>query len=410
MQTVVTLVIRQPIMEYVRQWYDAGMKYERVGGKIRFRLPLDSEAYSRIHTLVEQGKVHLAERYERIELTKKELDEHPFFEMGDERLLLFPEEYNPVAPGCPHCGFGKRLPDKLRLPVGQLKKNRLSIIGMAAASEQIMLIPASLQTLFNGCSGISFSPVEPISPSRNGIDYIRMKVTSILPPMSGRTHFRPNGQPFCKECHQPGWTLYEDVFYRDSIQSTMADFNVTAESIGGMPFQWVIVSQKVRRLMLANKLLSPGCFHPVFFVPKDADKANPVWQDSPSVESEQGIPPRHAQNGVFSENAVELPSKIIMPDDPELLRLENAIIAGLEDGSLHEADVTYILDSDRHLKKDDDVRLKELQDACHSGRYQPSLRLETAIRTMQKNRLSEIRKRVADAGISIPDWQNKERN
>ena len=132
MQTVVTLVIHQPSMEYVRQWYDAGMKYERVGGKIRFRLPLDFDDYSRIHTLVEQGKIHLAERYKRIELTKKELDEHPFFEMGDEHMLLFPEEYNPVAPGCPHCGFGKRLPDKLRLPVGQLKKNRLSIIGMSA--------------------------------------------------------------------------------------------------------------------------------------------------------------------------------------------------------------------------------------------------------------------------------------
>ena len=54
MQTVVTLVIHQPSMEYVRQGYDAGMKYERVGGKIRFRLPLDSDDYSRIHTLAER--------------------------------------------------------------------------------------------------------------------------------------------------------------------------------------------------------------------------------------------------------------------------------------------------------------------------------------------------------------------
>ena len=402
MQTIVTLQIRRPPLKYVRQWYDEGLKYTRLIGDIyEFHLPLESDDYCKILKQIQRGDVQLEEKCERIVLTRKELDEHPFFEIKDEHLLVFPEEYNSILPGCPHCGFGKRFPDKLRLPIGQLKKKRLSIISMASASEQIMLIPAFYQKLFDGCSGISFFPVEPISPSRDGIAFSRMKVTSILPPLSGRTRFRPNGQAICRECHQPGWTLYENLFYNDSVKSLMEDFNLTAESIGGMPFHWIIVSQKVRQIMLSNKLLSGSCFSPVFFVSQDEETENPVWQDSPNFETSPSTP-MSAKWKRFLEKAEDLPARILMHCDSKLVRLENAIIAGLEDGTLHPTDVASILASDKCLKPDD-ARLKELLLACHSGRYQPTLRLEITLQSAHKKTFAEIKKRVAEAGLSIPD-------
>ncbi len=394
MKTVATLMIRCPRIKYVRQWHDAGLKYERVGeGRYRFQLAVNSVDHSGILALVKQGKILLEEQHEQIELTPQELNEHPFFELGHEHLSLYPEEYNQVSSGCPRCGFGKRFPDGLRLPIGKLKKNRLSFLGTASAPEQLMLLPAVFQPLFDGCSGITFLPVEPVSPTRDGTVFSRIKITNVLPPMSGRTRFRPNGQAVCGKCHQPGWTLYEDIFYPDSARSKMADFNLTAEALGGMPFHWVIVSQKVRRIILANKLLSPSCFSSVFYVPQSADRPNPVWQDAP-VE-EQAAAPRRSHWRNFLDAAADLPAKIRMRYDPELLRLEDEVIAGLKDGTLHYSDVIHILGDDSHLKPDADTRLKELFAVYHSGRYLPGHRLNAAINLSQKKELAQIKKRTA---------------
>ena len=411
MKTVATLMIRCPRIKYVRQWHDAGLKYERFGeGRYRFQLAVNSVDHSGILALVKQGKILLEEQHEQIELTPQELNEHPFFELGDEHLPLFPEEYNSLLPGCPRCGFGKCFPDNLRLPIGKLKKNRLSFLGTAAAPEQLMLLPAVFQPLFVGCSGITFLPVEPVSQTRDGAVFVRIKITNVLPPMSGRTRFSPNGQAVCGKCHQPGWTLYEDIFYPDSARSKMADFNLTAEALGGMPFHWVIISQKVRRIILENKLLSPGCFSPIFFASRDTGTVNPVWQDTPVIEDRAAVPSRSLWRN-FLDSAANLPAKIRMRCDPELLRLENAVIAGLKDESLHFADVVLLLGDDCRLKADADSRLQELLAVCHAGRYLPGPRLKTAILLAQKKNLAEIKKRAAslsDTDITIfdsDDWQ-----
>ncbi|MBR4665285.1 MAG: hypothetical protein IKO93_15575 [Lentisphaeria bacterium] len=97
--------------------------------------------------------------------------------------------------------------------------------------------------------------------------------------------------------------------------------------------------------------------------------------------------------------------------DPELLRLENAVIAGLKDESLHFADVVHLLGDDCRLKADADSRLQELLAVCHAGRYLPGPRLKTAILLAQKKNLAEIKKRAAslsDTDTTIfdsDDWQ-----
>lgn len=154
--------------------------------------------------------------------------------------------------------------------------------------------------------------------------------------------------------------------------------------------------------MLSNKLLSGSCFSPVFFVSQDEETENPVWQDSPNLETSPSTP-MSAKWKRFLEKAEDLPARILMHCDSKLVRQENAIIAGLEDGTLHPTDVASILASDKCLKPDDDARLKELLLACHSGRYQPTLRLEISLQSAHKKTFAEIKKRVAEAGLSIPD-------
>ena len=63
--------------------------------------------------------------------------------------------------------------------------------------------------------------------------------------------------------------LFDILYYDQKTLDKALDFNLTCEWIGGgrFPNRWIVVSQKVRQIVLKNKLLCKGCFKPILSVP-----------------------------------------------------------------------------------------------------------------------------------------------
>ena len=235
----------------------------------RFEVEFESQQYFEITNYLNMKKVKY-EIYKGAKFTPKELDSIPYFIMIDEAVDGDPRgfDYN-YSEVCSYCHFGRALKSRLQISPSKLKKNRLTFVGILMQQNPIIIIPTEYIDLFKECSGITFEPVlNPRTKEELG-QFVQLKISNILNKANAKTNFVSNEEEGCSHCNIPRVTLYDNLYYDQKTLDAALDFNMSYEWYGGGPFppRRIIVSQKVRQIVLKNKLLCKGCFKPILSVP-----------------------------------------------------------------------------------------------------------------------------------------------
>lgn len=206
----------------------------------------------------------------KLELSREELNSIQYFEMGAEAVYDGSTRLdNDISEVCPYCHFGKSLKSQLQIPPSKLKKNKITFITLLWSQDPFIVIPTEYVEFFKDCSGITFESI--VNPKNKEAlkQFVRIKILNILDKTNKKTNFIPNGEDGCNHCNIPRVTLFDILYYDKKTLDKALDFNMTYEWIGGgrFPNRWIVVSQKVRQIILKNKLLRKGCFEPILSVP-----------------------------------------------------------------------------------------------------------------------------------------------
>ena len=208
--------------------------------------------------------------YKRACFTTKELDSIQYFAMLDHGVYDDPTKFNYIVSEiCPYCHFGRSLKSKLQILPSKIKKHKITFIDMLGIQDPIAVMPTAYIDLFKKCSGVTFEHVlNPQTKEELG-QFVQFKISNILSKTNAKTNFVANGEKECNYCKIPRVTLYDDLYYDQKTLDEAFDFNMSYEWYGGgqFPIRSIIVSQKVRQIVLKNKLLRKGCFQPVLSVP-----------------------------------------------------------------------------------------------------------------------------------------------
>ena len=235
----------------------------------RFEVEFESPQYFKITNYLSMKKVKY-EIYKGAKFTPRELDSVPYFMMIDETVDGDPRgfDYN-YSEVCSYCHFGRVLKSRLQISSSKLKKNRITFVGIVRQQDPIAIIPTGYVDHFKECSGITFESVlNPRTEEELG-QFVQLKISNVLNKANAKTNFVSNEEEGCSHCNIPRITLYDNLYYDQKTLDEALDFNMSYEWIGGGPFppRRIIVSQKVRQIVLKNKLLYNGCFKPILSVP-----------------------------------------------------------------------------------------------------------------------------------------------
>lgn len=206
----------------------------------------------------------------KLELSPEELNQIQYFEMGAEAVYDSSTKFNnDISEVCPYCHFGKSLKSKLQISPSKLKKNKITFVTLLMSQDPFIVIPVKYIEFFKDCSGITFESILNPKTKEELKQFIQLKISNILNKANEKTNFTPNGEEGCSHCNIPRITLFDTLYYDQKTLDKALDFNVTYEWIGGgrFPNRWIVVSQKVRQIILKNKLLRKGCFEPIISVP-----------------------------------------------------------------------------------------------------------------------------------------------
>ena len=235
----------------------------------KFEVEFESSQYFKITNYLNMKKVKY-EIYKGAKFTPRELDSVPYFIMIDDEVYVDSSKFNySYSEVCSYCHFGRTLESKLQIPPSKLKKDRLTYIELFEQQTPIAIIPTKYIDLFKECSGITFESVLNSRTKEELGQFVQLKISNILNKANAKTNFVSNGEEGCSHCNIPRITLYDNLYYDQKTLDEALDFNMSYEWIGGGPFppRRIIVSQKVRQIILKNKLLCKGCFRPILSVP-----------------------------------------------------------------------------------------------------------------------------------------------
>ncbi|HVM61438.1 MAG TPA: hypothetical protein VMV72_11295 [Verrucomicrobiae bacterium] len=222
-----------------------------------------------------QNKLRVS-RYRRQWYSNAEIEATEFFFLADETIhnntSASATQYT-RAGVCPNCGVGLRPTEPLILKFDRRTTKKMFCVDLMQSIAWI--IAAELSELFKDFSGFHFGAVcAPEGSKQTPLDLKRIVIEDYLPRMATITNFQEYDPPMKNRCscNRAGWRLSDETIYERSALRDAKDFNLTVErwyggGIAGL--NWPIVSQRVRRVILDNKLLRPGCFRPVRIIERD---------------------------------------------------------------------------------------------------------------------------------------------
>jgi hypothetical protein len=217
------------------------------------------------------------DKFRRRKYSSAEIEAAPFFFVegepapSDTRGTQYSSES-----ACPRCGVGLTQVGPLVLKARgvNLRKKKMFCVNLRQSTEWV--INVEFCPLFRDLTGFRFgevvSSLEPVKP----IETVKqIVIESRLPRMARSTNFFEYDDPPMKDrcpCNRAGWSLRDEIIYERAALKDARDFNWTVERwYGGGPvgFKRPIVSQRVRRVIMKNKLLRQGNFDPVHVIEKD---------------------------------------------------------------------------------------------------------------------------------------------
>ncbi len=235
----------------------------------RFCVEFESFQYRMITKYLNDKNIKY-EIYKGASFSAKELGSIQYFVMLDNGVYDDPTKFNYIVlEVCPYCLFGRTLKSKLQILPSKIKKHKITFIDMVGIQDPIAIIPTGYIDHFKECSGITFESVlNPRTKEELG-QFVQLKISNILNKANAKTNFVSNGEEGCSHCNIPRVTLYDNLYYDQKTLDAALDFNMSYEWYGGgrFPIRSIIVSQKVRQIVLKNKLLYNGCFKPILSVP-----------------------------------------------------------------------------------------------------------------------------------------------
>jgi hypothetical protein len=207
--------------------------------------------------------------------SKTEVEATKYFLMRDEDSGVDTSgtQYT-VETCCRLCGVGLTQRGPLIIDLKSIpKKRRLFCVSLRHSEEWVLTTEAS--GLFQKLSGFRLGDVCDLKEPEKPLDHLRQVIIEQhLPRMASTTNFTEYDPPMEKKCacNRAGWNLRDEVIYESAALEKAKDFNLTVERWygGGMAgLNWPIVSHRVRRLILENRLLSRGSFDPVHIIEHD---------------------------------------------------------------------------------------------------------------------------------------------
>jgi hypothetical protein len=221
------------------------------------------------------NKIHFYSARQR-QYSRAEIESAQYFLLTDENSPSDTDATKYASEGaCPLCGVGlKRIgPLVIETKHAPLPKKKMFRVSLRQSNEWI--VASEISGLFKGMSGFHFGDVCAAATSSTPLDYVRqIVIDNYLPRMATNTNFQEYDPPKKDKCscNRSGWRLADEIIYERAALIEANDFNLTVERwYGGGPvgLNWPIVSQRVRRVILDNKLLRPACFEPFRIIEQD---------------------------------------------------------------------------------------------------------------------------------------------
>ena len=231
-------------------------KYKYNGGQLNLPLEPDSPELKQAIQIAQENNLH-PRLFSKVQYTKKEIGEIPFFQMYiPDPLELEGTDASDYGTqyvgGCSTCSLGGR-------PVGDVLVDRKFVkkykIGNVRpdiyVSEELKKIIED-----NNLTGVGFIGEMKDYKGREMPKYHIMRIGSILPPMSDSTWLNYTGGASYKECGHNVVYLQSDVQYEKEKIENAKDFNLSTEYINNFRLQETIVSARVRKIFKEHKIYS----------------------------------------------------------------------------------------------------------------------------------------------------------
>ena len=194
--------------------------------------------------------------------TRKELEVVPFFEVRCSAPMEYegtkPVDYGTIyTHGCPICGRGNLPQEDILVDRKFFKKGHfLSLAPDYAVSETVRALIEQ-----NAFTGVQFIHKICDYKGREMRPLWALTVNHMLPPL-GDNVMREYGRQF--KCGHQILYIRSELQYPKEIINSLSDFNFTQEYIGNFQEQQLVISARVRKVFLENKIRMR--YEPVSFV------------------------------------------------------------------------------------------------------------------------------------------------
>lgn len=230
------------------------LKYKYDGGQLNLPLEPDSPEFFQAMEFANKFSLHPT-LFSKIQYTKREIEEMPFFNMIiPDSLELEGTDASDYGTrykgGCLVCGLGGIPIENVLIDRKLVKKYKIgSVRPNLYVSKEFKEVLES-----NNLTGVSFNHEMKDYKGRDMPKYYIADIPNILPPMSNSTWLESNGGSRYKECGHQVIYLRSDIQYeRDKLKNAL-DFNLSQEYVDNFRLRVIIVSAKVRKLFMQNKV------------------------------------------------------------------------------------------------------------------------------------------------------------